>query len=72
MTNQKIKQIMTEVTGFDVFPDIISESNTILTDSVIQQFAERIINDSISVINTGDANTNTLVINQIKTYFEIP
>ena len=71
MTNEKVKELMVEVIGVDTFPPVIENGVEWFTDSTMQTFAERVVNECIAAVNVGDANTNAQVADQIRTHFGI-
>lgn len=71
MTNEKIKQLMVETIGVDTFPTIIDNGMDWFTDATMQTFAERIVAECIAAVDTGDANVDSQVANQINNWFGI-
>lgn len=71
MTNEKIKQLMIEVIGVDIFPPCINDGVEWFNDDMMQTFAERIVAECIAAVDTGDVNVDNQVTDQINTWFGI-
>jgi hypothetical protein len=71
MTNEQIKAIMVEVIGKEEFPPCFDNDQEWFSDAMMQTYSERIVTECINAVDTGDANLDTLVRNQIRTQLGI-
>lgn len=71
MTNEKIKQLMTEIVGIEHFPPCFEDGVEWFNDDIMQAFAERIVAECIAAVDTGDVNVDNQVTDQINTWFGI-
>lgn len=71
MTNEKIKQLMIEIVGVDIFPPCIDNGVEWFNDDIMQTLGERIVAECIAAVDTGDVNVDSQVADQINTWFSI-